>query len=182
MTSRQINILLIILLSSFVATYGQENNLKLADFKHRSIWIYKSEKSQTTYCMTGVGFQMADPPAKTDSIIDSWISKHPNSKMLPIYSMKNKSSSIVYCWVIDSGDTLNLYLVKNGVFPEHEMHRIQTWDELSDMQKTYNEPKKEHDKKMKVLIDSISYSTFLTQLKIAQAYARQNKLGIWSTK
>ncbi len=175
--------MIIILLSSFVVTYGQKNNLKLSDFKHRSIWIYKSEKSQTTYCMTGVGFQMADPPARTDSTIDKWILKHPNSKMLPIYSKRtDKAGNIVYCWVIDGGDTLNLYLVKNGIFPEHEMHRIQTWDELSDIQKTYNEPKKEYDKKVKVLIDSISYSTFLTQLKIAQSYARQNKIGIWSTK
>jgi hypothetical protein len=85
---------------------------------------------------------------------------------------------MIYCWVIDGNDTLNNYLIKNGCFPGGTMKRYETWKEMKRWEKKFY--KKVGDKtKTEVHISSKTYKIFIEQIKSAEIYAQENKIGIW---
>lgn len=87
---------------------------------------------------------------------------------------------MTYCWLIDGKDTINNYLIKNGCFPGGTMMRPETYEEMSiEMKEIYKEvPKPE----IIFHVDKNTYDTFIEQIKIAETFAEQNKLGIWKKK
>lgn len=107
------------------------------------------------------------------------MTEHPNSKVIPISVLKSKPN-ITYCWIVDGIENLNIYLVKNGCFPGGTMQRPRTWKEMSrEEKKIYRGIEKPN---VKVLIEDNSYEKFIEELKLAELYAKENKLGIWNEK
>ncbi len=86
--------------------------------------------------------------------------------------------TIIYCWVVDNKDTLNNYLIKNGCYPGGTMMRPKTWDEMEKWEKDlYFDTDEKPD--VRVFVDKKAYDSFIEQIKIAEQFARDNKLGIW---
>lgn len=58
------------------------------------------------------------------------------------------------------------------------MERPKTWNEMESWERELYE---ETDEKMDltVFVDSIAYSDFLSQIRLAEVYAVEHKLGIW---
>lgn len=161
---------------------SEKRKLLLKDVQFESIFGTRSINSEETFCLLGRGFFLTPRSENSDSLIDDWIEKHPKAEVIKVSSMgsstKNKESQIVYCWVIDGSDTLNNYLIKNGCFPGGTMERPETWDELSAEDKElYSIPGEPYD--VKVFVEKNEYDKFLEQIKSAENYARENKLGIW---
>lgn len=132
----------LIILTSIILTFtscnGQEKQveqLKLSDFKFESIFGTTASEPKTTYSLLGTGFFRTPHSNNSDSLITSWINKHPEAVVIPISAfgpvkLKDPESKMKYCWVIDQKDTLNNYLIKEGCFPGGTMMRPKTWDEM----------------------------------------------------
>jgi len=89
-------------------------------------------------------------------------------------------SKMTYCWLVDSKDTINNYLIKNGCFPGGTMMRPETYDEMSkEMKEVYKDMPKPN---IIVHVDKKTYDNFIEQIKVAETFAEQNKLGIWKKK
>ena len=158
---------------------GQTKTVLLSDLKFQSIFGYNSKDSSQVYCLLGTGFFRAPSSKNSDSLMENWINNHPNAQVIPISTLDEPKSKMTYCWLVDKSDTINNYLIKNGCFPGGTMMRPQTYDEMSNkMKSVYGKD----NSKIIVHIDKKSYDTFIEQIKVAEAYAETNKLGIWNKK
>ena len=164
---------------------GQEikDSLRISDFKFESIFGTTFKEPQNFYCLLGTGFFRTPRSDNADSLITEWINKHPNAIVVPISSfgpteIENPESKMFYCWIIDNNDTLNNYLIKNGCFPGRTMMRPEKWSEMKKWEKKlYKDAGEKPD--IKVYVNNKAYSTFIEQIKVAELFARENKLGVW---
>ena len=145
-----------------------------------SIFAQSKKDSMHAYCLLGSGYFRAPTSSNADSIINDWLSRHPNADVIPVAShgptlTDFPNSRMTYCWLIDKTDTLNNFLIRNGCFPGGTMTRPKTWKEMSDEEKGIWE----NDANLIVHINKGVYESFLDQIEVAEKYARQNHLGIW---
>ena len=177
---------LTILLGVFIyciPTYGQ---LTLKEFKFDSWFGYElNSTTETVYCLLGTGFFRAPRAENTDSLISSWTKQHPDALVIPVYTSgptmtDSKKSKMIYSWIVDKSDTLNIILVRQGCIPGGTMQRPETWDEMDkEKRKLWHDNKKPNEK---IHVDSKAYKDFLDKVAKAETEARNNKLGIWTEK
>jgi len=176
---------IIVLFLTLIGCNEQESieSLLLSDFKFESILGTTNKEPQNTYCLLGSGFFRTPRSSNSDSLISDWIQAHPNAVVVPVSSygptvVKDKDSKMIYCWLIDNEDTLNNYLIKNGCFPSGTMMRPKIWDEMETWEKELYEGTGEKPD-VKVHVDQATYDKFIEQIKSAEIYAKEEKLGIW---
>lgn len=169
------------LISCCIASYGQ---LTVKEFKFDSWFGYDlNSKSETVYCLLGTGFFRAPSTENTDSLISAWTNQHPDALVIPVYTSgptmtDSKETKMIYSWVVDKSDTLNIILVRLGCIPGGTMQRPETWDEMDkEKRKLWHDNKKP---KETVHVDSKAYNAFLDKVAKAETQARNNKLGIWT--
>ena len=169
-----------------IGCFGQETDkvlLKISDFEFQSIFGMTLSDKKTTYCLLGSGFFRTPRSENSDSLINDWIIKHKNAIVIPVSSfgptkIKDPDSKMIFCLVIQDGDTLNNYLIKNGCFPGGTMIRPKTWDEMEKWEKDLYEGTDEKSN-VEVLMEKKDYDAFIEQIKISEIFARDRKLGIW---
>ncbi|HLK31313.1 MAG TPA: hypothetical protein VKT28_22225 [Puia sp.] len=153
---------LLIISIVFCSCKAHVDPVKLSSVKFNSIFAY-SRDSSVVYCLLGAGYYRAPKSNNADSLISSWMKQHPNADLIPVSSINGKSL-MIYCWAIDHADTINSWLIHEGCFPGGTMIGIRRGKEdVSD-----------------VYVDDVQYENFIEQIKFAEAYARQNKLGVWA--
>ena len=138
---------------------GQSKIINLSEVKFESIFGYPKDSSKV-FCLLGSGFFRAPSSNNVDSLIYNWIDKHPNAIVLPI--SKLTESKMIYCWVIDNKDTLNTWLIRNGCYPGGTMVGPKKYNGISE-----------------VYISDATYKSFIEQVRIAETFAKESKLGIW---
>ncbi len=180
-----ITVLFLFSLLTSISCLGQKAKkpLIISDFTFESIFGMTTKEPKNNYCLLGSGFFRTPRSDNSDSLITVWINKHPTSVVVPVSSfgpteIKNIDSKMVYCWVIDKNDTLNNYLVKNGCFPGGTMIRPKTWNEMEKWEKELFDGTTEKPD-VEVYVDNKTYDTFIEQIKAAELFAKENKLGIW---
>ena len=162
-----ITLILSISLLSLNSCNGQRNTkeeLKVKDFKFESIFGSIDSEPDNMYCLLGTGFFRTPSSDDSDSLINAWIKNHPQAIVIPVSSFgpvetENPDSKMTDCWIIDQKDTLNNYLIRNGCFPGRTMMRA---------------------KESKNIVRKKEYEAFIEQIKSAELYAREKKLGIWA--
>jgi hypothetical protein len=166
-----------------IQSYGQ---LTLKEFKFDSWFGYElNSKTETAYCLLGTGFFRAPRANNTDSLISTWTNQHPDALVIPVYTSgptmtDSKESRIIYTWVVDKSDTLNIILVRQGCVPGGTMQRPPTWKEMNKKQrKLFYDNKKP---KEQLYVDSKSYNDFLDKVAKAEKEAQEKELGIWTEK
>src|SRR5688500_4555413 len=139
-------IILIGLISYCLTSYGQ---LTVKDFKFDSWFGYElNSKTETVYCLLGAGFFRAPRAENTDSLISAWTKQHPDAFVIPVSTSgptmtDSKESKMIYAWVVDKSDTLNIILVRHGCIPGGTMQRSETWDEMDkEKRKLWHDNKK----------------------------------------
>lgn len=145
---------------------GKTNIIRPGNLKFKSIFGYSNTDSLQAYCLLGTGFLRAASASNTDSLIDIWINNHPNASVIPITTLDGPDYKLTYCWLVDKGDTINNYLIKNGCFAGGTM----MYPESST-----------NDAKIEIHIDRKGYAAFIKQIERAETFAQKNKLGIWHT-
>jgi hypothetical protein len=184
--------LITILLLTFTTScksQSKQTEFSIKDFEFKSIFATKKVDSlskivhfsqvENMYCLLGQGFFKAPSSDNADELLNKWLTDHPNAKLIPISILKSQPK-MTYCWVISDTENLNLFLVKNGCYPAGTMQRPKKWKEMSKKEKKVfrgiGKPK------VQVLVDDKIYESFIEELKLAELYAKENKLGIWNEK
>jgi len=150
------------------------------------------------YVLMGSGFLRAWVLDETKAFVASWLRAHPNavetdiSRMIMTNTISHEQSEIVYIWIEDGTASLNVDLVRRGdVLGGTMADMVDNQRGLDDM--LANDPSLA-DTKMEIekeraaapqdrtdrLISDDDYKARMTQVVAAEAYARANKLGIWS--
>lgn len=143
---------------------AQPKTVKLSDVRFESIFGY-SKDSSVVYCLLGSGFFRAPRADYTDSLINVWMNRHPNGVLMLVSALKNDKSKMVYCWAVDGKDTLNTFIIRSGCYPGGTMVSMQKNSSIAE-----------------VYISNNDYQKFIEQLKSAETFAKENKLGIWGRK
>jgi hypothetical protein len=173
---------ILILTSCNGQTKATDDELNVSDLKFRSFFGFHPIDSTNVFSLLGSGFFRTPRSENSDSLIDAWIENHPNAKVVPVTSLgptmiADRNSKMTYCWVIDKEDTLNNYLIRSGCFPGGTMQRPQTWREMTKEEKLMFEEKDKPS--VTVYVDRKIYDEFLSQIRLAEIFARKNELGIW---
>lgn len=91
---------------------------------------------------------------------------------------------MTYCWLVDGKDTINNYLIRTGCYPGGTMQKPPTWEEMT---KNWTPEMKEMAKdegkgKHQLHVSEADYDKFIEQIKSADKYAYDNKLGVYADK
>lgn len=172
--------LLLLVILTLQICNGQSNKISLKDLKFNSIFGTTAKDSTNIYCLLGTGFFRAPRSDNSDELINDWISKNKDAKVVIISTISDGKPNINYCWLVDSnGKTINEYLIENGCFPGGTMIRPKTYKEMSKQErKIYRDEKP----KIVVSIDKRIYDEFIEKIKVAENNAKDKKLGIWESK
>lgn len=172
--------LLLLVILTLQICNGQSNKISLKDLKFNSIFGTTAKDSTNIYCLLGTGFFRAPRSDNSDELINDWISKNKDAKVVIISTIVDGKPNINYCWLVDSnGKTINEYLIENGCFPGGTMIRPKTYKEMSKQErKIYSDEKP----KIVVSIDKRIYDEFIEKIKVAENNAKDKKLGIWESK
>jgi hypothetical protein len=174
-------IVCILLVSCGLLSCSSGSNLyPLEDY--RFVDIFGQRRDDTTngiYSLQCSGWRSAK--YQTDNMVMKWTGDHPNANVQQVcsFTSTDPATSVAltntYCWLISDKDTINTYLVRNGCCYAATM----LWQDGFNKMLTPGYDSHQHTE-TKVNITERSYKTFLEQLKLAEAYAQANKLGIWA--
>src|SRR5690606_20463855 len=100
--------------------YGQ---LAVKELKFDGWFGYKKDtKGEVMYSLLGTGFFRTPRANNTDSLISNWIGQHPSAIVIPVYTSgptmtDSPESKMIYSWIVDKSDTLNIILIRHGCVP-----------------------------------------------------------------
>ena len=127
-----------------------------------------------------------------ETVITEWTKRHPLAEVVPVSIFGEKSKfPIIYIWAVDGEDSLNLYLVRKGIYPALAMLDNSKFGRLLqassnapyfrtiEMQERAGNPTGTLSRR---LISESRYTSFVQQLLAAEAEAQAESIGIWSDK
>lgn len=153
---------------------------------------------QATYVLLGSGFLRPTTFGDPKAFVSEWLKSHPKAIVTPISRMLSTNTrthqvmEIVYVWAEDGSDSLNVDLIRAGIFAGGTMY------DMVDSQKSFdwllkNDPKladmraeiekeraaapQDHSER---LISDEDYQVRITRINDAERFAREKKLGLWS--
>jgi hypothetical protein len=143
------------------------------------------------YVLTGCcwirGIRFGDP----DQFVTMWIAQHPLATITPVSKMPIKSDEWVYVWIADRDSSLNVDLVRAGIYPGAAMGDMHDNDKgltellknpkLADARAIVEKERSENPQnRPKRLESEDEYNRQMDQIKTAETEARKEKMGIWS--
>ena len=166
----------------FPQTIEPADTLKTSEFEFKGLCGHEiDEKDEHYHCLIGTGISIGHITVNIEAIVSKWIEDHPDAIVVPVYSygptmMTKPNSKQTYCWVMSDSDTLNLFLAKIGAVPTEPFQGPDMDKDLSEIDKMFFHPityKERH-------IERQEYLDFFEKLSLANEFARNYKLGIYS--
>jgi len=151
-----------------------------------------------TYVLLGSGFLRAFVLDTTKLVVARWLRHHPKavetdiSRMRMTNTISHEQSEIVYIWIDDGRDSLNVDLVRRGMVAGATMFDMvdnqKGLDEMLANDPSLADTKAEIEKERAAapqdrtdrLIPDADYKARMMRIDEAEQYARANKLGIWA--
>jgi hypothetical protein len=153
---------------------------------------------QGVYVLLGSGFLRPTTFGEPRVFVSEWLKSHPNATVTPISRSLSTNTrthqlmEIVYIWIEDGADSLNVDLVRGGIFAAGTMYDMVD-NEKGLEQLLKNDPKladaraeiaKEkaaapQDRSERLISDE-NYKARIARINEAERFAREKKLGIWS--
>jgi hypothetical protein len=167
------------------------NQLKFQDI------LASRQGDHRTYILLGSGWLRTIRSGDSGRFITRWLQEHPSATVQPVSHqfMTNRrwkrTDEMVYIWVEDGKTSLNVDLVRAGIFPGGVM--MDMVDNLKGLNEVLKDPKladtraqveKERAEAPQDITERLmsedDYGRHMQSVEFAEARARQEKLGIWS--
>jgi|HubBroStandDraft_2_1064218.scaffolds.fasta_scaffold414841_1 hypothetical protein len=144
-----------------------------------------------TYVLTGCcwirGIRFGDP----DRFVSEWIAQHPLATITPVSKMPIMSDKLVYVWIADRDSSLNVDLVRAGIYPGAAMADMLDNDrgltellknpKLADARAVVEKERAQKPRAGPERLESEDeYNHQMDQIKTAETEARRQKMGVWS--
>ena len=150
------------------------------------------KEDRRTYVLTGCcwirGIRFGDP----DQFVTNWIARHPQATATPVSQMTLMSDELVYVSVKDGDTSLNVDLIRAGIYPggamadmvdnDDHLTEVMKKPELAFARKEFEKGRAEtpQEHRPKRFISDEDYQRFLQQVIEAEKEARAEKRGVWS--
>jgi hypothetical protein len=151
------------------------------------------------YILLGGGWLRTIQAGNPGDFILKWLAKHPAATVKPMShrfwtnTISKRTSEDVYIWVADGSDSLNVDLIRAGMYPGGVMadmvdnltglNELLTDPKLADTKALIEKERAEapQDRSERLVADD-EYKELMRRVEIAERRARREKLGIWSDK
>lgn len=162
-----------------------------------AIFASRASNPGSTYVLLGSGYLRTLSARNENEFIKHWLEIHPHATATPISTCNGARvgtppKRIVYVWIEDGAESLNVALIEEGIFPGGVMldmvesqHRL--LEEMRDpkLASTREQIEKEiaaqpESDRVKRLISDADYAERRKRIEAAEAKARDGKKGIWS--
>jgi hypothetical protein len=160
--------------------------------------IFASRQNDTrAYILLGSGWLRTIRFGNPGQFVSKWVEEHPAATIKPISRMfttntrTKKTEQIVYIWVEDGEMSLNVDLVRAGVFPGAVMADMV--DNFKGLNELLKDPKLAAAKaqiekeraaapqdRTERLVSEDDYKRRMRSIEVAETQAHKEKLGIWS--
>jgi hypothetical protein len=150
------------------------------------------------YVLLGSGFIRAPQSGDPGAFISDWLAAHPAAKITPISRMFTTNtrslvtSEIVYIWIEDHEQSLNVDMIRAGIYPGATMYDMV--DNEKGLDRLLEEDPKLADARAQIekeraaapqdrterLVADDDYGERIRRIDAAESQARAEKLGIWS--
>jgi hypothetical protein len=187
-------LLMAMLFDSFACNAQDVRTAKELTFQE----IFASRTSDArTYILLGGGWLRTIRSGSPSQFISEWLAAHPAATVKPISRLfttntkSKRTSEQVYIWVEDGTVSLNVDLVRAGVFPGAVMADMV--DNFNGLNELLKDPKlaaakaqieKERAEapqdRTERLIAEDEYKLLMHRVEVAETQAHSEKLGIWS--
>lgn len=162
-----------------------------SDLQFDGIFAQRADDTLTVYCLLGSGFLRAPSSGAEDSLIPSWLLDHPHARVTPVTVMCTPGwGQIVFAWVDDGDENLNVALVRTGTCPAGVMldavdatASARESPEWKAIERGYMEeggPASTAKTSLCRLVTVAQYEAFILRVASAELKARDEELGIWS--
>lgn len=154
------------------------NPKSISELKFNGIVAQSEKEPGTLYYLIGNGFNIATSASSTDSIVNSWIQKHPEALVQPIYAFGKNEVTMKFCLVFDGADTLNNYLIRQGCYEANAMRIPNSWNEIivDDRRLIESLPGVPF---FEIYLGEEAQISFQEQITAAENKAKKNKIGLW---
>jgi hypothetical protein len=143
------------------------------------------------YVLTGGGWIRGIRYGDPDQFVKAWIAQHPLATITPVSKMPIKADELVYIWIEDQASSLNVDLVRAGIFPGGAMADMVDNDKgltellknpkLADARALVEKERAENPQNRPERLESEDeYNRHMDKIKTAEAEASKEKLGMWS--
>jgi hypothetical protein len=166
------------------------------EFSFQEIFATRKDDGRE-YIVLGSGWLRTIQSGNPGQFISSWLAAHPAASIKPISRMgmtntKSKhTDELVYIWVEDGEVSLNVDLVRAGIFPGAVMaDMVDNYNGLTEQLKrpelAFAKAQIEKERaeapqdRPQRLISDDQYQLFAHRIELAEDQARAEKLGIWS--
>jgi hypothetical protein len=150
-----------------------------------------------TYVLLGNGYLRTLSARNENEFINHWLAVHPHATATPISTCNAARAGIppkriVYVWIEDGAESLNVALVEEGIFAGGVMldmveSQLRLLEEVRDPKLADTRAQIEKEiaaqsvsDRVKRLISDADYAERRKRIEAAEAKARDGKKGIWS--
>jgi endonuclease YncB( thermonuclease family) len=196
--SGPLKILIFLLIGALCAALanGAESTLASKDLTFKDILATRQGDSRS-YVLVGSGWIRGIRFGDSGKYVSKWLAEHPKATVTPISQMlmtntrTKKGEELVYIWLDDGDASLNVDLVRAGMFPGAAMADMVDNDkgltellknpQLADAKAQIEKERAEMPQdRPERLVSEEEYKMRMDRVQAAEAKARQERLGIWS--
>jgi hypothetical protein len=169
-----------------------------SDYHFENDIMASKPNDQGVYVLLGSGFLRPTTFGDRKNFISDWLQKHPKAIATPISrslstnTITHKMMEFVYIWLDDGTDSLNVDLVRSGIFAGGTMYDMV--DNERGLDRLLESDPKMADARAQIarekaaapqdrserLISDGDYNARIKRINDADRFAREKKLGIWS--
>jgi hypothetical protein len=168
-----------LLANSHISVAQQTLTIDQLDFK--SIFATKTDEPGSMYSLLGSGEFRSLRTKDADSAVSSWLKAHSHARVVKVSEMspmmRNGTGSYIYIWVIDGSESLNVYLVREGIFQAGVMYDAMDFFNGLKHEQGNAPAEKAHIRR---LVNDDVYREFVKKAIDAEKLAKADKKGIWS--
>lgn len=183
--------------SNAPSTSGPPPSGRVSEYRFEGGITASRPSDRRIYILLGGDF--LDPLTSDDprSMIYKWLKRHPNAIVTPISRIfstniqTHEPIEVVYVWVEDGGDSLNVDLIRTGSFEGRTMHdmvenaqgfeqQVESHSQLADTRAATEKKDATPPDRIERLIADEAYESRIARINEAERVARSKKLGIWS--
>ena len=130
------------------------------------------------YSLVSAGFFRAELSADFGTILSTWLKNHADARLIPVITRgpmndRAPNSKLIFVWIVDHDDNLNVYLVRHGCVAAAQMFSFSD-DEFRSLREQFRLPKD------KLQVSRIEYYRVKKRLLAAEKLAKAERLGIWA--
>lgn len=133
-----------------------------------------------TYVLVGTGFFRVLRTDDADEAVARWIGAHASAVVTPESSISGgRMGPLVYAWVSDGSENLQVSLVRDGIFPGGAM--VDPVEYLTSIQSAAHLDPASSDFPKRLVSDE-AYASFRKRVVEAETAAKQDGKGVWSDR